>query len=255
MVQKLNYPSHQYAWHCVYRLYLQAVRPAKFNRFQKQRAGRSSDDYSCRPFDEHRCIFVHIPKCAGVSVSKSLFHNLAGAHQSLKKYRIMFSPTEFSEYFKFAFVRNPWDRLLSAFFFLKNGGLTANDKRWSEENLSSYSDFESFVRNGIQRKDIRAFAHFRPQSDFICLKKQQPAVDFVGYFENLHDDFAYVCRKLNLNSRLIESNRSPLKKNYQDYYTGEMRQIVARLYAEDIEMLGYSFDNSTLPAMLAARRH
>jgi hypothetical protein len=256
MAQSVHYSSTQYACHYLYRLYVQHIRPAKFNRFQEQRGSQSSDDYSCHVFDEHRCIFVHIPKSAGVSVSRSLFGNLAGAHQSLKKYRIMFAPKEFSEYFKFTFVRNPWDRLVSAFFFLKNGGLTASDKRWSNKNLSAYPDFDAFVRNGIQQKNIRSFAHFRPQCDFICLKRKQPGVDFIGYFENLRADFAHVAQRLNLNSTLLEFNRTPYrKKDYREYYTDETRQIVARFYADDIEMLGYSFDNSTLPAMLAARHH
>jgi hypothetical protein len=168
----------------------------------------------------------------------------------------MFGPREFSEYFKFSFVRNPWDKLVSAFHFLKKGGLTVSDKKWSDKNLSPYADFDAFVRNGIQRKEIRAFPHFRPQSDFICLSRGKPGVDFLGYFENLEEDFSYVCRRLNVNPPLLELNRNlSRKKDYRDYYTDETRRIVARFYADDIEMLGYSFDNSTLPAMLAARRH
>jgi hypothetical protein len=255
MAPKANYSSSQYAWHYFYRLYLQCLRPSKFHRFHEQRTRPMPDNHSCVPFDQHRCIFVHIPKCAGISVSRSLFGNVSGAHHTLKKFQIMFGPREFSEYFKFSFARNPWDRLVSAYHFLKKGGLTVCDKKWSDKNLAAYPDFDAFVRNGIQQKKILSFPHFRPQVDYICLAKNRSGLDFIGYFENLEKDFAYICEQIKVNTTLQELNRnSSRKRDYRDYYTPETRQIVERIYADDIELLGYSFDNYTLPAMLAARR-
>jgi len=254
MAHQPYYPLSQQWRHYLRRFRVQYFRPTKFQWLQEQRRLQSSDDYSCRPFDQHRCIFVHIPKCAGISICRSLFGNLAGAHQSIKRYEIMFAPHEFTDYFKFTFVRNPWDRLVSAFLFMKQGGITANDKIWSEKNLSEYPDFETFVRHGITRKNIRSFPHFRPQCEFICLKKDEPAVDFIGYFENLKADFARVCERLKLNAVLQELNRNATRKrDYRDYYTDETRQRVADAYASDIRVLGYSFDNSTLSATLARR--
>ncbi|HYG24896.1 MAG TPA: sulfotransferase family 2 domain-containing protein [Verrucomicrobiae bacterium] len=229
------------------------MRPEKFASVQAQRLP-GSDDYSCRPFDEHRCIFVHVPKCAGISISKSLFGNLAGAHQSLRKYQIMFSPAEFASYFKFTFVRNPWDRLVSAYFFLKNGGITASDKAWSQRHLQQHDTFDSFVRNGITRREILKFPHFRPQTSFICLRPGLPGVDFIGFFENLAADFEIVRSRLQLQASLQNLNRTASRdKNFADCYSNETRAIVARVYQDDLAVLGYTFDNSTLPAMLARR--
>lgn len=255
MAQKANYSSSQYAWHYFYRTYLQYVRPSKFHRFQEQRTRPMPDNHSCVPFDQHRCIFVHIPKCAGISVSRSLFGNVSGAHHTLKKFQIMFGPREFSEYFKFSFVRNPWDRLVSAFHFLKKGGLTVCDKKWSDKNLSPYPDFDAFVRRGLQEKKIRAFPHFRPQCDYICLAKNRPGVDFIGYFENLDEDFSYICQQLKVNPTLQSLNRNDSRKrDFREYYTAETREIVARVYADDIQVLGYSFDNGNISKLLAARQ-
>lgn len=255
MAQKANYSSSQYAWHYFYRTYLQYVRPSKFHRFQEQRTRPMPDNHSCVPFDQHRCIFVHIPKCAGISVSRSLFGNVSGAHHTLKKFQIMFGPREFSEYFKFSFVRNPWDRLVSAFHFLKKGGLTVCDKKWSDKNLSPYPDFDAFVRRGLQEKKIRAFPHFRPQCDYICLAKNRPGVDFIGYFENLDEDFSYICQQLKVNPTLQSLNRNDSRKrDFREYYTAETREIVSRVYADDIQVLGYSFDNGNISKLLAARQ-
>src|SRR5258706_16293188 len=115
MIQQANpEASPNVLWHRFRRWNFRTFRPAKFAGLQKKRG----------PFDEHRCIFVHIPKCAGNSVTKSLsqFGGFDCGHTNLKRFQIMFGPEEFNRYFKFAFVRNPYDRLFSAFLFMKKGG-------------------------------------------------------------------------------------------------------------------------------------
>ncbi len=74
-----------------------------------------------RQLDKHKCIFVHIPKTAGISVSVSLLGESIG-NMSAMYYRALFGKEDFRLYFKFAFVRNPFTRLISAFEFLKKGG-------------------------------------------------------------------------------------------------------------------------------------
>jgi hypothetical protein len=249
-VERLTVPRGDYRFvlcgmHHVWRNYLRVFRPGKFNKFKEQRYRTMADNHSCRPFDQHRCIFVHIPKCAGISVSRSLFGNVSGAHHSLRKFQIMFAPGEFAEYFKFTFVRNPWDRLVSAFHFLKKGGLTEQDKAWSERYLAQYPDFDAFVRNGLHTHRIFSFPHFRPQYTYICLLGKQPAMNFIGHFENLEDDFSHVCRTLKLDTALMSLNRNGNREqDFRKYYTDETRGIVGRLYAEDIRILGYTFDGT-----------
>src|SRR5579864_4267416 len=70
-------------------------RPRDFVSMQRERREPNDEGYTFRPFDEHRCIFVHIPKCAGVSICTSLFGNLAGGHTDLRTYELVFSPAEF----------------------------------------------------------------------------------------------------------------------------------------------------------------
>jgi hypothetical protein len=231
-------------WHRFRRWNFRTFRPAKFAALQKKRG----------PFETHRCIFVHIPKCAGISVVKSLFGDFSCGHGNLKRYQIMFGPEEFNRYFKFTVVRNPFDRLVSAFLFMKKGGINEKDKRWGERNLAPYADFDAFVKGWVNRRNIWSGLHFRPQHSFICIKKDQPGLDFIGYLENLPADFDFICRKLQIQSSLIEANRNlSRKKSYTDYYTDETRAIVAEAYADDLRILGYNFDNSSLPKQLAQR--
>jgi Sulfotransferase family len=231
-------------WQHVRRLTFRIFRPEKFGHLQKKRAA----------LVPHRCIFVHIPKCAGSAVCKSLFSELAIGHTDLHRYQIMFPPGEFRDFFKFTFVRNPYDRLVSAFFFLKQGGMNKNDKEWADENLADYSDFDTFVKKWVNRRNIWSHFHFIPQSYYICLEKNRPAMDFIGYFENLPGDFQFISRKLNMNAKLLEANRNTSRINdYREYYTDETRKIVAEVYADDLRTLGYSFDNSDLPSRLSWR--
>jgi len=188
-------------------------------------------------------------------VGRSLFgENFEAGHPSLKRYQIVFGPKDFKNYFKFTFVRNPFDRLVSAFFFLKKGGMNPKDKKWAEEHLAAYDSFDAFVKAWVNPKNIRLGRHFIPQSDYICLEKNRLGVDFIGYYENLASDFQIISRKLKLNSSLLEINRGPsLDKDYRAYYTDETRAIVAKVYADDLRLLGYTFDNSSLPDLLARR--
>jgi hypothetical protein len=234
------------------------IRPAKFERLQQKRAIDSRDGYTYKPYDEHRCIFVHIPKAAGMSICRSLFGNLAGGHATLADYQVIFSKHEFDDYFKFSFVRNPWDRVLSAYHFLCAGGVTEHDRNWAH-HIRSYTDFDNFVLRGLRTTMMRNRLHFRSQSSFLRIPyNAQIPLDFLGYFENIQQDFDVIRQSMGLDNTtaLRHVNKTTVEKvsDFRDAFTDQTRQIVADVYAEDIELLGYSFDNSTLPLQLQKRK-
>lgn len=208
-------------------------------RHLKKLRTQKVNGYSLKPFDERRCIFVHIPKAAGVSVSKKLFGCLGGGHSPIADFAQVFSPTEFEDYFKFTFVRNPWDRLLSAYVFLSKGGFNGDDAEWAQRNLAPYSDFKGFVRGWVNEKNIWTKQHFYPQSYFLKIDDRL-AVDFVGRFENIDEDFATIARRLGVDARLEHLNSSG-NKDYHDYYDEECAEIVASAYREDIALFDYRF--------------
>src|SRR5258708_2253062 len=80
-----------------------------------------------------RCIFIHIPKPGGSSMAAALFGE-ASRHVPYFEYE-QANPRKFRQFFKFAFVRNPWDRLVSTYWFLRKGGVNEQDRRWAEQNL------------------------------------------------------------------------------------------------------------------------
>jgi hypothetical protein len=236
-------------------LVYRVAEPQVYRNLRRLRPGPESD-YPLKPFDQHRCIFVHIPKCAGISVATTLFHGLGGAHTTIRQYQLVFTKREFDEYFKFTFVRNPWDRLVSAFHFLRAGGMHGADRGWAQANLAQYSDFDDFVRRWVNKTNVMSsWIHFLPQSYFIHDPgSNHPRVDFIGYYENLQHDFSYIARRLGVAAELKELNKGKKKQtDYREYYTETTKRIVADVYDADIHCFGYDFDNSMLRGQLARR--
>ena len=191
-----------------------------------------------------KALFVHVPKAAGVSVQRSLFGDVAFRHTSFRQFELAFTASQMASLFKFAFVRNPWDRLVSAWLFLRDGGLNEQDRTWSSENLSRYPDFESFVLDWVSRADLdRSYVHFRPQLHFLESGRKRLELNFVGRFENLAADFEHVALRLGCNAMLQSLNRTRSRKSpsYRDYYTERSAEVVAKAYAADIRTFGYEF--------------
>jgi hypothetical protein len=218
------------------------------------RKTQSTTHYRLKAADQLRCIFIHVPKCAGVSISQTLFGSLGGSHLRAADYQTIYSKREYNEYFKFAFVRNPWDRLASAFFFLKSGGINEGNRNFAQKHLCNYNNFEQFVTEWVTPKNVMRYFHFQPQTHFLCIGDNPPCLNFIGYYENLADDFRYVQKRLGITKELAVLNQTSGKHpDYRTLYNQRMIDIVAKVYARDIALLGYQFDNANLHTMLAVR--
>jgi len=214
--------------------------------FKNLRDGISAEGYTLKPFDDYHCIFIHIPKCAGQSIRASLFENLQPGHINAYTYQLIYPKRVFDSYFKFSFVRNPWDRLVSAYFFMSAGGAHKKDQDWAQSHLASYPDFPSFVRYGLQKKEILNWPHFRPQVQFLKDQQERINMDFIGRFENIQEDFKFIAGNLNITSNLLFINKTKTKRDpYQSYYTEDLREIAAEVYKEDIEAFDYKFLNES----------
>ena len=214
--------------------------PGHFVNLRRQVNVSPKGDFSLQPFDQFHTIFVHITKTAGTSVARSMFNYLP-YHYTAIQYRVIYGKKTFDKYFKFAFVRNPWDRLYSSYRYLKSGGWNEKDKKWADEHLSEFDDFKDFVINWLNEENIRKHIHFKPQCDFVCDKKNNILVDYIAYFEHLNDEFSVISKKLGINSELASFNINP-GENYKDVYSAEMIKIVREVYKNDINVFGYDFD-------------
>jgi len=142
-----------------------------------------------------------------------------------------------------AFVRNPFDRLVSAFFHLRRGGLNELDRMDAERYTSQYGDnFALFVRGelGSEAPPALSQIHLRPQIDWLVNAEGNLVVDFLGKFETIETDTYRIASVLDIGvkpmSRLNSSQHAP----YYDLYNADSRAIVARTYRHDFDAFGYS---------------
>lgn len=235
------------------------LRKSNFDLMQNMRVVEAiGKTNTYKPFDDNRCIFVRIPKSASMSVTMALFGNISGGHNYIEDYQLIFSRKDFNNYFKFTFVRNPWDRVFSAYNFLKKGGINEIDEKWSSENLKSITDFEDFIMNNLRKTSVLKYIHFIPQNYFLTsYDKKNIPIDFLGFYENIENDFNYVKKKLFLENCVLKhinkTSSNDKKRDYKDFYTKEMGEIVAEIYKKDIKLFGYNFDNSSLEKQIEKR--
>ena len=196
---------------------------------------------------EHKFIFIHIPKCAGSSIEQSLFgephvewdqkRKIWKQHATAAQIREYYC-NDYNSYYSFAFVRNPWDKIVSDYF-------------WIQKNWRIKDTFKNYLTLKGKFNDPRLrfpptshrtrYDHIIPQCNFILDDKDEAIVKFIGRFENLQSDFDTICDKIGIpRKELLYTNRT-WHDHYTKYYDDETRQIVAEKYAKDIEYFGYKF--------------
>jgi hypothetical protein len=193
--------------------------------------------------DRIPCIFVHIQKTGGSSIEDLLRANDPGIGSSLhegrrhmfaRDIRPLVDPDKWARYFKFAFVRNPWDRLVSWYAMVMQARETNRFGMYVREVAPTFEAFVKHATTGMGERTTRN------QVDYLTDERGGVLVDFVGRYERFHDDVDEVRRRLGLAHALPHSNRSA-HDDYRHYYTSETRDIVARRFARDVERFGYRF--------------
>ena len=202
--------------------------------------------------DSHKFIFVHVRKAAGSSIRDTLeplslvkptdtwskvksrflktekdYRRYAfRQHDDINVAKRLMPPELFESYFKFAFVRNPWDRLVSEYEFIRR---RPDHGRHSKVIKM---DFEKYIVYQSNRKD----AH---QVNMLADKNGKVLMDFIGKFENLHEDWNRVTDKLGIENKTLSHRKKANIKDYDSYYTPETRALVGELWKRDIEAFGY----------------
>ena len=157
----------------------------------------------------------------------------------------------YPELYTFAFVRNPWDRLVSCyrdkilgevddFTAFAESGVAHCLARF--DAFSANMSFRDFVSAVASIPDEDADEHFRSQSHYVTNASGIVAVDFVGRYEALSDDFAHVVREIGLpmSTQLPRLQMAP-KLDYASFYTPETKAEVRERFINDVELFEYEF--------------
>ncbi|NET30794.1 MAG: sulfotransferase family protein [Cyanothece sp. SIO1E1] len=221
-------------------------------------------DSSAILLDKQKAIYLPIPKVACSSIKKAIadWQNIkvdivsdAGIpliHEAQFKYLDVAKFSRRKTYWKFCFVRNPWDRLVSCYKekIKKDPNFHGKTNSFIDgvhKGLLRYGVFEAgmsfdaFVDAVVAIPDHDSDSHLRSQVTFITDEGGDLLADFVGRFENLRADFAYVREKLKAEDLQLTHINQTKKSSYQEFYTDLTREKVFKRYENDIHTFGYKF--------------
>lgn len=201
---------------------------------------------------ERKIAFIHVPKTAGMTLLyyfkfkrdvKNFYGNFCNYNVSLTHLTLnqLNDLIGLKDFYKFAFIRNPWDRMVSKFNFdlqkfpdgPKPFPVTNNFEKFI---LDLKKNFNTIIDN---KPNHWLCCHFPPQSSFVLSKEIK--LDFLGVYENFQNDVKFLADKFEIKEELPHRNKTD-HKDFKKYYTNKTRDIVGELYKEDIKNFGYTFD-------------
>lgn len=211
---------------------------------------------------KHKCIFIHISKCAGTSienafgllkqpVNKPDYTNLYGWCEKNKIFLQHATPQELLDlkllkretwdtYYKFIIIRDPWDRAYS-------------DYVWMLKQIKSFDSFKRFLKKeGVFEKKLTLKNkyyrgdHLKQQYDYFQLDGDKIIYDKVIRFEDLSYELDFLEKKLNVKEGFFKQKKKESKrkfKHYSIFYNAAKRQLLKQYFSNDITEMGYTFNN------------
>lgn len=200
----------------------------------------------------HKFIFVAVPKTGTHSVRQALRHHmgprdleqvglfvkkhfpipelarLQHGHLSLQQVRPYMRPEEWDAFFKFAFVRNPFDRFISYCAFM------TRDQGQFER------DPKGVMRHMLERPPMRHIL-FQPQHLLLTDADGALLADYVGRVEEMQRSYDQICEQIGIPTSRLEKVNASKRLDYRDYYDQPLVDGVAKLYSRDLALFGYEF--------------
>ena len=201
---------------------------------------------------QHRFIFAAIPKTGTHAVRQALREHMGPqdleqvglfvnrklpipdlakvghGHLSLQQVRPYFRPEDFDGFFKFAFVRNPFDRFISyCAFMTREGGQFEKNPQVVMRHFMDNPPWHHVL--------------FQPQHTFVAGADGNLLADYLGRVEEMQLSYDEAAKRIGIPSRPLDRVNASSRRDYRDYYDEALIDGVAKLYARDLEYFGYEF--------------
>ncbi|WP_276520129.1 sulfotransferase family 2 domain-containing protein [Aestuariivivens sediminis] len=211
---------------------------------------------------KHKCIFIHIPKTGGMSIY-TFFNPNTVFYQDVPNYEILFgwcperqihmqhatakqlldtglvTKEQWDTYYKFTFVRNPWDRAYSDYLWVQD---FANVKGSFKDYLNKCKEFYNIFNDHSNSQYLGD--HLLPQSSFFD-NKGKYSLDFIGRFENFSEDINQILENIGKAKSFGEhQNKSNRKRDYSLFYSNSNKKLVESKFKMDIDNFGYTFQDN-----------
>jgi Sulfotransferase family len=201
----------------------------------------------------HRYIFVAMPKTGTHSMRQALREHLGPddieqvglfvnkrfpfdevaqirhGHLSVRQVRPYLGDDVCDRYFKFTFVRNPFDRFVSYCAFM------------TRQHGAFERDPQGTMRKILFEVRPVDHVHFQPQYTLLTDADDALEMDFIGRVERMQDDYDAVCAKVGIPSRALDKVNSSKRGDYRQYYDQALIDGVTELYRRDLELFDYRF--------------
>lgn len=202
---------------------------------------------------QHKFIFFAVPKTATHAIRQALRQHagpddweqqtlfgkqflpvpelarIGHGHISVRQLRQHLDPAAWESYFKFGFVRNPYDRYVSTCFFL------------NRKNPEFANTAQAFMKRALAVPRFRERALAKPQHLQLSDDNGEIALDAVGRYETLQQSFDEICERIGIPSTDLTRNNPSKHAAFTEYYDDELRGIVGEFYKEDLRLFGYEF--------------
>lgn len=181
-----------------------------------------------------KLLFIKIPKTGSTSLRTAF--NLPAGHHTLGLFEEVYADYDYS----FTFVRNTYTRLVSWYRF---------------HHDYSISGFREWVKSGCPTSWgdgwFASWQDNNPLDQMLYIKNKEGVVniDFIGFFENIKEDYIELCNELDITEPPLLANIKPKSKraltsfsyDAKEFYDVETKKIVDSLFKEEIEYFKFKF--------------
>ena len=193
---------------------------------------------------KHKFVFIHIPKAGGTSISNYCEEKIEGSLRNyLNNDKIeeinphiyasdLMCKFDYSNYNSFTVVRNPFDLVVSQYFW----SIQNNLPLFPDVSDSIDYSFEDFVKLVIQPNAIR-----QPMMEFITDEHGKFLIKNFIRFENMENDLREYFNIIDLNLEYLGHHNKSLHVEYKEYYNEETYTLINNYFSEDIKTFNYKF--------------